>query len=120
MVCASAFRRVRIATMAVALSNPAISIVDFELGRLRAAQPPPLVKRRRFGLMVAGRPLSATAFYVPAPFRVGNNMMCPSSALLRHLVSFKDWRVRKYRYSELQIGYRCSSADCQEQEVRLL
>lgn len=124
--------------MAIALADPAIAVVDFQLRALGAAN---LAGRRHglgFALVVAAGPLPAAALHVPAPSLVRHYMMGVAAAFTRHIYCLPEnsglksmptpnlgragtvVKDKKYVYSELGVDGEVKVTTALGEKIRRL
>src|SRR5690606_10030281 len=84
-------RRFGIVTVADALRDASILVMDAQFGALVAADPPPLINRISLRVEVAGRPIGPTSLNIPATIAIRNEMVAVCSALARQF--FSPFRV---------------------------
>ncbi len=63
-------------TMAVALRDPPVEVVDSKLRALVPTNHTTLVDRLALGIEMTARAFAATPFHIPSPVGVRHHMMC--------------------------------------------
>ena len=94
-------------TVAIALGDPTVEIVDPELGALVPADHTTLVDRFAFGVEMAAGALTAAPLHIPAPVGVRHHMVCVWPLASRHICDpFRFWKIKNTPTPNLELGAR--------------